>query len=104
MLALIDPHPAPRDHLLNGEEFEQLLRQAQTPEAQALSRRNLQRIDWMCNALLEASVRTLPNDVWKQYKGNISIDATRGDISGRPNPTEKSRKRTNPDPFSGRYM
>ena len=104
MLALIDPHPGPRDHLLSVDEFDQLLRQTQTTEAITLSQRNLQRIDWICNALLETSVRMLPKDIWNKYKGNIAIDATRGDISGRPNASENTRKRSNPDPFSGRYM
>jgi len=104
MLALIDPHPAPRNRMLNAKEFDQLLRQSQTTEAISLSQRNLERIDWICNALLEASVRTLPQDIWEKYKGNIAIDATRGDIAGRPNPAGPSRNRSNVDPFSGRYM
>jgi hypothetical protein len=105
MLSPIDPHhPAPRNRVLNAEEFDQLIRQSQTAEALSLSRRNLERIDWICNALLEASVRTLPKDIWVKYKGNIAIDATRGDIAGRPNPAGPFRKRSNVDPFSGRYM
>jgi hypothetical protein len=85
-------------------ELEQLIALSETVEAKTKSQRNMERVDWVCNALLEASVRTLPEDIWKKYKGNISIDATRGDISGRPNPADVTRKRTNPDPLSGRYM
>lgn len=103
MLSLIDPYPAPRDRILNAEQYAQLLERQKTPEAVEKSTRNLQRIDWVCNQLIVASVHMLPADIWARYKGNLVIDATRGRIAGRPNPTNDALYRTNPDPLSRRY-
>lgn len=103
MLSLIDPYPAPRNHLLPAEEYQQLLARMATPEALTLSQRNLKRIDWICNQLVVASVRALPRDIWDKYDGNIAIDATKADITGRTNPTDAGLKRSNPDPLSRRY-
>ena len=103
MMKLIDPHPAPRNKRLKPKPFAKLLAQQSTPKALQKSKRNLARLDWLCEQLLHTSVRMLPADIWAQYHGNIAADATLIPGTGRPNPTDKGMRRGNADPYSGRY-
>jgi hypothetical protein len=49
------------------------------------------------------TVRMFPGDIWAQYKGNATGDATHIVAPGRPNPTDPTMTRGNADPQSGRY-
>ncbi len=103
MLSLIDPHPAPRNHLMEPEEYAEWCRQADLEDAAAITRQKLERINWVCKRLVTASVKMLPKDIWDRYKGNFAGDATKIRVAGAPNPADRTSKRRNPDPSSGRY-
>jgi len=103
MMALIDPYPGPRNKRLKPKAYAKLLAKQAKPKALRKSERNLERLDWLCEQLLHASVRMLPADIWAKYHGNIAIDATLIPGTGRPNPTDPTMRRGNADSHSGRY-
>jgi len=103
LYALIDPYPAPKNRRLATDEYQVLLAEASTDEALATAKRKLEQLDLLCAQLVTTSVRMLPRDVWEKYEGNTIIDATKLQISGRPNSVDPLAKRRNLDPFSGRY-
>jgi hypothetical protein len=79
------------------------LEQQASDHARQISERNTRRLDWVCEQLLQTTVKMTPKDIWDRYKGNIAIDATKVEVAGLPNSTDPSVKRANGDPFSGRY-
>src|SRR5690554_3815406 len=103
VLKLIDPYPLPLDGKMKAGEYAERLLHITQGDGKADHQRKLDRINWLCNELVLASVRTTPAEFLRQYRGNISIDASLVPISGRPNDTEPQYDRRNPDPFSGRY-
>ena len=103
MLALVDPHPARRNHIMSAEEHTLWLANANTDNAREESERKLDRINWLCKSLVTASVKVLPKDIWNRYQGNFAGDATKIVIAGSPNSADLTQRRSNPDPSSGRY-
>lgn len=57
------------------------------PMAQAMSKRNQNRLDTLCRVLVEAYYHYLSEDVRQRYRGNIAIDATKIQIRERQNST-----------------
>ncbi|MDQ2729912.1 MAG: hypothetical protein M3Y91_19135, partial [Actinomycetota bacterium] len=74
LLDVIDPLPAEgkRNRLLTRAEWADVVA-ARDP---AESARKQARVDWVCNELLEATLRMIPRDVRRRWKGNLCIDAT----------------------------
>lgn len=71
-LDLIDPYPAPRNRLLAADEVEQI-RAGRDPLWQI---ERQQRLDWVCNRLVEATWQLLPRDERRRRRVNVCIDAT----------------------------
>ncbi|MFC9559870.1 hypothetical protein [Agromyces sp. NPDC056965] len=103
LVALIDPYPGPRNVKLKGDAWSGHLATTKRPDYVENSKRMLDRFDDLTNGLLRASIALLPQDVWRQYDGNMVIDATKVIIPGTPNSASENGNRSNPDPFSGRY-
>lgn len=72
LLDVIDPYPAPRNRLLTADEQEQILSE-RDPVTQA---ERQQRLDWVCNQLVDITWKLLPRDVRRKWKGNVAVDAT----------------------------
>jgi len=74
LLDVIDPFPAKgyRNRLLTRAEWADVVA-ARDP---AESARRQARLDWVCNELLDATLRMIPRDVRRRWKGNLCIDAT----------------------------
>ena len=72
LLALVDPYPARRQLMNTAErDYQRSLRDADT---MALRRA---RLDWLCNAILDMSIRELPEHARAAWQGDISIDQTK---------------------------
>jgi len=99
LFSLVDSRPAPRRARLTGSTFRNVLAARNTEECAE----KLRRIDWVCNALVQASFMMMPKDLRERHRGNIAIDATRIDLPGRPNPVSDEYDRNSADPDAGRY-
>ncbi|MBC7592569.1 MAG: hypothetical protein H7288_01260, partial [Kineosporiaceae bacterium] len=103
LIALMNPRPTPLRKILGDEAYRKLLERMDTDSARRLAERNQVRIDQFCNALVEASLRQLPKDIWNRYTGNVAIDATKVHIRGGLNSASPVGRRSNPDSLAGRY-
>jgi hypothetical protein len=103
ILSHIDPYPLPLDGKMKAADYAARLSDITDGEGKEEHERNLDRIDWLCNQLVLASVRSMPEEFLRQYQGNCAIDASLIAIQGGQNPTSPELNRSNPDPFSGRY-
>lgn len=72
LLDVIEPFPGPRNRLLTHAELG-LVREERDQEVSARKR---ERLDWVSNRLVEASVRLLSSEVLGRYLGNLCMDAT----------------------------
>lgn len=86
LLWVIDPFPAPRNWLLTKAEWADVLA-ARDPVD---SERKQARLDWVANQLMEATLRMIPRDVRRKWKGNVCIDATPVAAFGKRGTTKKS--------------
>lgn len=103
MLSHLDPYPVRRNKRLGPKAYQKLVAKQNKPKARKSSELKLRRLDWICEQLVHTSIAVLPRRQWEKYQGNISIDATLIEISGKPNPTSSNYRRGNADPTSGRY-
>lgn len=103
ILKLVDPYPFARNGLMKADDYATQYSHITTGEGKTAHQLKLDRINWLCNALVRASVQTTPKEFLHKYRGNASIDASLIPITGAPNPTKEIYNRQNPDPFSGRY-
>jgi hypothetical protein len=72
LFTVIGPFPAPRNRLLTKAEWADIAA-ARDPAETA---RKQERLDWVASQLLEATLRAVPRDVRRRWKGNLCIDAT----------------------------
>ncbi|MDQ2729791.1 MAG: hypothetical protein M3Y91_18475 [Actinomycetota bacterium] len=88
LLDVIDPFPAKgkRNRLLTKAEWADVV----TARDPAESARKQERLDWVCNELLEATLRMIPRDVRRRWKGNLCIDATPVAAFGKRGTTKRS--------------
>ena len=103
LIKLMNPRDTALRKVLDEQGFADLLARMAAPSAVKLAERNQNRLDQFCNLLVEASLRLLPEEIWKRYRGNIAIDATKAHIRGPKNSSGKTGSRSNPDPLAGRY-
>ncbi|MDN4598025.1 hypothetical protein [Leifsonia virtsii] len=103
MLAQMDPYPSRRNKRLSEGEYAAQVAKWESTQGRIDTKIMLARLDWLCEKLVHTTVRMLPKDIWDRYAGNIAIDATKMEIAGRPNAPDPRRKRSNADPFAGRY-
>lgn len=86
LLIVIDPFPAPHNRLLTKAEWADILA-ARDPEDAA---RKQVRIDWVANRFVEATLRMVPREIRRRWKGNVCIDATPVPAFGKRGTTKKS--------------
>jgi hypothetical protein len=93
LMTLMDPSPAPKNRRRHDLEFAELLeRHRQDLSAEQWTER-AERLTWFINQVLEMSIRTLPRDIRRQWKGSAAVDATVIPAFARPDRREKRKKR-----------
>ena len=114
MLDLVDPSPTPKNRRLDDETFNRLTAQriAELTEDEWAERYD--RLEWLINALIEASIRLLPREVRRAFRGSVGIDGTLVRAHSRPyirRRGTKSKKGKKPeielhsvDPDAGFYV
>ncbi len=96
ILDLMDPSPLPKSRRLDDATFRARAQASQSAHTEAGWGRRLDGLEWFINQVIEASLSTLSNEVWTQWKGSIGVDATlvpsfaRG--PKRPKKTTRERK------------
>jgi hypothetical protein len=103
IISHIDPYPLPLDGRMKAGDYAARLANITHGDGKEEHERNLDRINWLCNQLVLASARTMPEEFVRQYQGNCAIDASLIAVQGAQNPTSPKLNRSNPDPYSGRY-
>ena len=73
LLGVLDPYPAPRNRRLTKAEGKAIDEGRNDDEV----KEQRQKITWVMNQLLEATIRLLPPEVLANWGGNLSIDGTR---------------------------
>ncbi len=96
LVAVIDPKPGTGGRRRTLAEVE-AIKEARDP---AESAKKQQRLEWVTNALLEATFTTLPAHVRARWQGNICVDATPVGAWGKRGSPGKPKKGTPgvPDP------
>jgi hypothetical protein len=111
LLNLMDPSPFPKNRRLDAVTFDAQveLRRASRTDEQWAERRD--RLTWFINQILEMSIRTLPREVRRHWKGSAAVDGTPIPAFARPARRERRTKkgltpaliRSSSDPDAGWY-
>lgn len=76
LLTVMDPSPTPKNRRLAHDRFvllTELRRNTRTPEEW---QKRDDRLDWFVNQVIEISLRQLPREVRRRWKGSVAVDAT----------------------------
>lgn len=98
---LLDPEPLPRGRRkrLDVHTYLQLAESARSEE---LWRERKDRIDWLCNQMLEATIHVLPAE-YQKWGGGVAADSTFVEAFGRYH-SPRSVKGISTDPDAGWYI
>ena len=114
MLALVDPSATPKNRRFDDDTFNRLTAQRLAELSEEEWGERYDRLEWMINALIEASVGLLPRDVRRAFRGSVGVDGTLVRAHSRPYTRKrgtKSKKGKKPeielhsvDPDAGFYV
>ena len=114
MLALVDPSPTPKNRRLDDDTFNRLTTDHRAERTEEEWAERDDRLDRLINALIEASIKLLPRDVRRAYRGSVGVDGTlvrghsRPYVRKRGTKTKKGRKPEielhSVDPDAGFYV
>ena len=93
LLELMDPSPTPKNRRLTPEAFDALLELRRSRHTQAEWAERGERLTWFVNEILEMSIRTLPREVRRHWKGSAAVDDTVIPAFARPSRREKRKKK-----------
>lgn len=102
----VDPKPGRRNKHLTKAEYDAVLEK----RAGLGSDAKQARLDWVTNTMLEATMKTLPDEVWAEWKGDLTIDATVVAAYGKkgapwqPTSVEPSNRFQAVEPDAGWYL
>ena len=114
MLALVDPSATMKNRRLDDDTFNRLMTQRRAELTEDDWSERYDRLDWLINALIEASVGLLPREVRRAFAGSVGVDGTLVRGHSRPYVRKrgtKSKKGKKPeielhsvDPDAGFYV
>jgi len=111
LVALMDPSPLPKNKRLSDEAFQN----AVATRLEQIGHEGLalryDRLRWFINAVIEESIKLLPRDFRRRWKGSAAVDATAVPAFARPSRPRRGEKwrRDSPpefhsaDPDAGLY-
>jgi hypothetical protein len=89
----MDPSPTPKNRRLDPQTFHTLLERRRADHSDEEWAERGERLCWCINQVLEMSVRTLPRDVRRHWKGSAAVDATVIPTFARPARRMKRKKK-----------
>jgi hypothetical protein len=84
VLDLMDPSPTPKNRRLDDATYATELARRQAARTAEEWEERARRLEWFINQIIEMSIRALPRDVRRQWKGNSAVDATVVPTFARP--------------------
>lgn len=84
LLDLMDPSPLPKNRRMANDQFLVALRLNRSRLTDEDWSEREQRLEWFVNRVLEASLKTLPREVRRRWKGSVAVDATVVPAFARP--------------------
>ena len=76
LLDLVDPSPYPKNRRLTPDEFDAAVERRLAERSQDDLDTRRDRLEWLANQIVESSIRVLPRDIRRQWRGSGAIDAT----------------------------
>ncbi len=76
MLALVDPSATPKNRRLDDDTFNRLTAERRTKLTEDEWAERHDRLEWVINALIEASIGLLPREVRRAFRGSVGVDGT----------------------------
>ena len=115
LIQAIDPSPLPKNRRLTPAEFTAAssAHRARYELSDDLLAARHERLAWVCNAILEASITALPRDLRRRWHGSVGLDATAVPAFARDEKRVRNRKLTrakrpvlkhSADPDAGLYV
>ena len=114
LLDVIDPSPLPKNRILDAGAFDAAVAQHRTDHdlTDDILEQRTERLTWIANSILEASVSHLPRELRRHWQGSIVVDATNVPAFARQDAREKGKKprdqrkvlRHSSDPDAGLYV
>jgi hypothetical protein len=108
LLALVDPSVLPKNRRLNAVAFEREVERRLAATTEDELRVRYERLEWLIGTVIEASIRTLPRDLRRRWKGSVAVDGT--PVAAWARPPRRARGDTNrvethsADPDAGWYI
>jgi len=93
LLALMDPSPVPKNRRFDPDVFEALFEERRSQRTEEEWAERLDRLTWFINQILDLSIRTLPREVRRQWKGSVAVDDTVIEAFARPSRRERRKKK-----------
>jgi hypothetical protein len=93
LLESMDPSPTPKNRRLIPEAFDALLELRRSRHTEGEWAERQERLTWFVNEILELSIRTLPREVRRHWKGSAAVDDTVIPAFARPSRREKRKKK-----------
>jgi hypothetical protein len=98
LLAPIDPESHQRRELMTKEEYAAYLEELD----QAWVDERTERLDWICNRLIQITLEYMPREIRRRWKGSVCVDATPVPLPARG--TSKDSEYVSAEPWGGWYV
>ncbi len=93
LLELMDPSPTPKNRRLDPDTYAAHLARRQAVHTEEEWAERARRLEWFINEIIEMSIRALPRDVRRRWKGASAVDATVVPTFARPDRRLKRKRR-----------
>ena len=96
MLDLMDPSPTPKNRRLDPATYAARLAERRAARTDEEWEQRARRLEWFINQIIEMSIRALPREVRRRWKGNSAVDATVVPAFARADRRRKRQKKGKP--------
>lgn len=114
LLDVIDPSPLPKNRLLDAATFDTAVAEhrAERDLTDDVLDQRKERLGWVANQILEASISHLPRELRRRWQGSVVVDATNVPAFARQDTRDKGKQprdqrrvlRHSSDPDAGLYV
>jgi hypothetical protein len=93
LIALVNPSLTPKNRRLDDLHFTLLMEMRRQELSAEEQTERMDRLTWFINQVLEMSLRTMPRELRRRWKGSAAVDATLIPAFARPDRREKRTKK-----------